>query len=83
MKMGVEALVQAGQAIANAFSGANGLGAIFVAVGLAILLAIGIGFGLYILVNFIRQIPRMTVGQFLKFIVFSAVTLIVVGVILP
>ncbi len=81
--MGLDALVQAGQALANLFNGISGVGAVLVVVGLAILLAIGVGFALYILVNLIKQIPKMTPWQFLKFVVFSAVVLIVVGVVLP
>ncbi len=83
MGVGLDALIQAGSALANMFSGFSGIGAVFVAIGLAILLAIGIGFGLYILINLVKQIPRMTPWQFLKFIVFSAVVLIFVGVVLP
>jgi uncharacterized membrane protein YidH (DUF202 family) len=81
--MGLDTLVEAGNAIARAFAGVSGIGSVLVIIGLGILLAIGVGFGIYILVQLIKQIPRMTPWQFLKFIVLSAVTLIIVGIILP
>lgn len=81
--MGLEALTHAWQAISGVFGGVSGIGSILVFIGLGILLTIGVGIGLYILVNLVKQIPKMTPWEFLKFVVFSAITLIVIGIILP
>ncbi len=81
--MGLEALTHAWQAISGAFGGVSGIGSILVFAGLGILLTIGVGVGLYILINLVKQIPKMTPWEFLKFVVFSAITLIVIGIILP
>ena len=81
--MGLEALIEAGKAISQAFSGVSGLGSAFVVAGLTILLVIGIGFGLYALIRLVKQIPRMTVWEFIKFTVLFAIALIIVGIIIP
>ncbi|ABN70366.1 hypothetical protein Smar_1275 [Staphylothermus marinus F1] len=81
--MGLDTLLQAGNAITSFFAGLNGVGAVLVVIGLGILLAIGAGIGLYMLVQLVKQIPRMTPWEFLKFVVISAVVLIVIGIILP
>ncbi len=81
--MGVEALVKAGEALARVFGGASGIGSAMVLTGLAILLVVGIGFGLYTLIKLVKYLPRMTPWQFIKFVVFTAIALIVIGVVLP
>lgn len=81
--MGLDALFQAGNALISFFAGLNGIGTILVVIGLGILLTIGAGIGVYMLIQLIKQIPRMTPWEFLKFIVLSAVILIVIGIILP
>ncbi len=81
--MGLEALVKAGEALASVFSGVSGIGSALVLTGIAILLVIGIGFGLYTLIKLVKYLPKMTPWQFLKFIVFTAIALIVIGVIIP
>ncbi|MCD6301455.1 MAG: hypothetical protein J7L82_05225 [Staphylothermus sp.] len=81
--MGLDALVQAGQALTNIFSGISGIGAFLVIAGLGILLAVGAGFVAYILIQFIKSLPKMTPWEFLKFVIVSAVALIIVGIIVP
>lgn len=81
--MGLEALVQAGQALTSIFSGISGIGAILVIVGLGILLAVGIGFVAYVLIRFLKTLPKMTPWEFLKFVIVSAVALIIIGIIIP
>ena len=48
-----------------------------------ILLFMGIGFALWFLITLIKQLPKMTFNQFIKFMVFFAVILIITGIILP
>ncbi|MCD6196910.1 MAG: hypothetical protein J7J82_09010 [Staphylothermus sp.] len=81
--MGLEALIQAGQALTSIFSGISGIGAILVIVGLGILLAIGIGFVAYVFIQFLKSLPKMTPWEFLKFVIVSALALIIIGVIIP
>jgi hypothetical protein len=81
--MGVEALVKAGEALANVFGGLSGIGSVLVVTGLTILLMIGVGFGLYTLIKLIKYLPRMTPWQFLKFVIFTAIALIIIGVVIP
>lgn len=81
--MGLETLIQVGQAIANAFSSINGVGAALVIAGLAILLIIGLSLGIMLLIRVIKQLPNMTVWEFLKVAVVGAIAMIIIGIILP
>ncbi len=81
--MGLESLGEAFNAIASIFSGASGIGTALVLAGIILLLVLGIGFGLWFLINIVKQLPKMSVRQFLKFIIVFAVGLIVAGIILP
>ncbi len=81
--MGLEALVQAGQALTSIFSGISGIGSILVMVGLGILLGVGLGFVAYGLIRFAKSLPKMTPWEFLKVVIISAVALIVIGIIIP
>ncbi len=81
--MGLESLSNALSAIGSIFGGAQGIGTAFVIAGILILLGIGLGFAVWFLVNIIKQLPKMTPSEFLKFIVFLAVSLIIVGIALP
>ena len=81
--MGLETLIQVGQAIANAFSNINGIGAALVIAGLAILLIIGLSFGIMLLIRVIKQLPNMTVWEFLKVVVVGAIAMIIIGIIIP
>ncbi|GEM_PF-1136645 len=85
ISMGLEALSSAAKALSSIFSGATlqGIGTALVLVGIGILLVIGVGFGIYVLVRLIRELPNMTISQFLKVVVLSAIALIVIGIILP
>ncbi len=81
--MGLESLINAINTIGSVLSGAKGIGTTLVLAGLIILLMLGIGFALWFVVNVIKQLPKMTLGQFLKFILVFAVVLIIAGIILP
>ncbi len=83
--MGLEALADAAKALSSIFSGAalQGIGTALVLIGVGILLVMGVGFGIYILVRLVRELPNMTISQFLKVVVLSAIALIVIGIILP
>ncbi len=83
--MGLEALANAAKALSSIFSGAalQGIGTALVLIGTGILLILGVGFGIYVLVRLVRELPNMTISQFLKVIVLSAIALIVIGIILP
>ena len=81
--MGLEALMELGRAFSEAFSAVNGLGAVLIITGITILLIIGVSIGLYMLVKLIKQIPNMTVWEFVKFTVLFAIALIIVGIIIP
>ncbi len=81
--MGLEALVEIGKAFGEAFSALSGLGSILVASGIVILLIIGVGLGINLLIKVLREVPRMTIWEFIKFTVIFALALIVVGIIIP
>ncbi len=83
--MGLEALANAAKALTSIFSGAalQGIGTALVLIGIGVLLILGVGFGIYVLVRLVRELPNMTISQFLKVIVLSAIALIVIGIILP
>lgn len=81
--MGLESLIDAIQTIGSIISGAQGIGTVLVLAGIMILLFMGIGFALWFLITMIKQLPKMTFNQFIKFMVFVAVILIVTGIILP
>ncbi len=83
--MGLEALANAAKALSSIFSGAalQGIGTALVLIGIGILLVMGVGFGIYVLVRLVRELPNMTISQFLKVVVLSAIALIVIGIILP
>ncbi len=81
--MGLESLVNALQTIGSVLGGAQGIGTTLVLAGILILLFLGVGFALWFLVTFIKQLPKMTFSQFIKFLVFFAVILIITGIVLP
>ncbi|RLG83291.1 MAG: hypothetical protein DRO40_05100 [Thermoprotei archaeon] len=81
--MGLESLINAVQTIGGVLSGAQGIGTALVLAGIMILLFMGIGFALWFLITLIKQLPKMTFNQFIKFMVFFAVILIITGIILP
>ena len=85
ISMGLEALANAAKALSSIFSGAalQGIGTALVLIGIGILLVMGVGFGIYVLVRLVRELPNMTISQFLKVVVLSAIALIVIGIILP
>ena len=81
--MGLESLINAVQTIGSILSGAQGIGTALVLAGIMILLFMGIGFALWFLITLIKQLPKMTFNQFVKFMVFFAVILIITGIVLP
>jgi len=81
--MGLESLINAVQTICMVLSGDQGIGTALVLAGIMILLFMGIGFALWFLITLIKQLPKMTFNQFIKFMVFFAVILIITGIILP
>jgi len=81
--MGLEALFEIGKAFGEAFGAFSGVGAVLVATGLVILLVIGVGLGINYLIKLLKQVPRMSVWEFIKFTVIFAIALIVVGIIIP
>ncbi len=85
ISMGLEALASTAKALSSIFSSAalQGIGTALVLIGIGILLVIGVGFGIYVLVRLVRELPNMTISQFLKVVVLSAIALIVIGIILP
>ncbi len=85
ISMGLEALASAAKALSGIFGGASlqGIGTALILIGIGILLVMGVGFGIYVLVRLVRELPNMTISQFLKVVVLSAIALIVIGIILP
>lgn len=81
--MGLETLYEIGRLFSEAFSSINGLGSILVLTGITILLIIGVSLGLHMLVKLLKQIPNMTIWEFIKFTVLFATALIIVGIIIP
>ncbi len=81
--MGLGSLGEAFGAIAGLFSGVSGVGTVLVLAGITLLLVLGIGFLLWFLINIVKQLPKMSVSEFLKFVVVFAVGLIIAGIILP
>jgi hypothetical protein len=83
MSMGLEILYELGRTFSEAFSAVNGIGAVLVIVGFTILAIIGVSVGLYMFAKLVKQIPNMTVWEFVKFTTLFAIALIIVGIILP
>lgn len=81
--MGLESLNNAFTAINSVFGIVQGLGTVFVLAGIIILLGIGLGFAMWIMINIAKQLPKMSPTDFLKFMIFLAISLIVVGLVLP
>ncbi|WP_157864665.1 hypothetical protein [Thermogladius calderae] len=81
MGLGVASQVFSG--VANALSGAGGVGAVLFFVGLAIILVIALSLLVVGIVRLIKALPNMTVSGFLKLMVVTAAVLIVLGLILP
>ncbi len=81
--MGLETLYEIGRAFSEAFASVSGLGTILVLVGITILMIIGISVGLHMFIKLLKQIPNMTIWEFVKFTVLFAVALIIVGIIIP
>ncbi len=81
--MGLESIANALGAIGSVLGGAQGIGTALALAGFLILLIMGAGFLVWVLIRLIKQIPRMTPGEFLKFMVILAFGLIVAGAVLP
>ncbi len=81
--MGLDSLVEAVSIIGNALASAKGLGSILVLAGFSLILALIVGFGGWLLIRLVKKIPRMTPIEFLKFVIFFSLGLIVVGILLP
>ncbi len=81
--MGFGNLVKVFEALASLFSGVEGVGVLLAALGIIMLLATVSGFVVWALIGFIKKVPRMTLGEFLKFIVVFSGVLIVLGILIP
>lgn len=81
--MGFESLAEAVSIISKAIGSVKGVGAIFVLAGFALILAVIVGIGGWLFIRLIKKIPRMTIGEFLKFIILFSLGLIVIGILLP
>ncbi len=81
--MGFENVVKVFEALANLFSGVEGAGVFLAALGIIMLLATIGGFVMWALIGFIKRVPKMTLGEFLKFIVVFSGILIVLGILVP
>lgn len=81
--MGLETLTQIGELLRNVFGNVRGVGAAMVLTGLGILIALGIGLGIYYFIKLIKILPNMSVKDFIKFLALSATLLIVIGIFIP
>ncbi|MEM2579126.1 MAG: hypothetical protein QXN38_01575 [Desulfurococcaceae archaeon] len=81
--MGFENVAKVFEALANLFSGVEGAGVFLAALGIIMLLATIGGFVVWALIGFIKRVPKMTLGEFLKFIVVFSGILIVLGILVP
>lgn len=81
--MGLEVFSKIIEGFVNVFNGIQGIGSIFVITGLTILIIIGVGMGLHYFIKLIKQLPNLTVREFIKYTVLFATILIIVGIILP
>lgn len=81
--MGLEILTRIGENIASIFSSTRGVGEVFVITGIVILLIIGISMGIYYFIRLLKQLPNLTIRDFIKYTVIFATALIIVGIILP
>lgn len=81
--MGLETLFRIGEGITSLFNGIQGIGGVLVITGIAILLIIGVSMGLYYFAKFIKELPNLTVKDFIKYTVIFATALIIVGILLP
>lgn len=81
--MGLGSIVGALETIGALLGGAQGIGTALALAGFLILLIMGAGFLVWLTVKLIRQIPHMTPGEFLKFMLVLAIGLIAAGAVLP
>lgn len=80
--MGLEKIGWLIDGLATALSGVKGLGPVFFAIGFIILMLIGVTFALAFLIRVIKELPNMTVGQFLKALIIMSFALMFLGIIL-
>lgn len=80
--MGLEKISWLIEGLATALSGVKGLGPLFFAIGFIVLIIIGVAFALAFLVRVIKELPNMTVGQFLKALIIMSFVLMLLGVLL-
>jgi hypothetical protein len=73
--------------IFNAFGGVvdkiTGVGGVLFLIGFVIVFTIFMGFVITLLVRAIKMLPYMTPSQFLKFTLIMAISLMIVGLLIP
>ncbi|MEL9909241.1 MAG: hypothetical protein QXP97_04375 [Desulfurococcus sp.] len=64
-------------------SGINGVGVWLFLTGFTILMIIGLSIAITILIRAVKEIPNLTVSQFIKLTVVTAIVLMIIGIFIP
>ncbi|ACL11767.1 hypothetical protein [Desulfurococcus amylolyticus] len=64
-------------------SGINGVGVWLFLIGFTILMIIGLSIAITILIRAVKEIPNLTVSQFIKLTVITAIVLMIIGIFIP
>lgn len=64
-------------------SGINGVGVWLFLTGFTILMIIGLSIAITILIRAVKEIPNLTVSQFIKLTVITAIVLMIIGIFIP
>lgn len=81
--MAVDKISPVIEALASAFSKVSGIGVWMFLAGFTILLVIGFSLALVVFIRALKELPNLTVSQFLKLTVALAVILMIAGLIIP
>ncbi|MEM0377858.1 MAG: hypothetical protein QXU53_00770 [Thermosphaera sp.] len=81
--MGFEDAARIFTAIGGVVDKITGVGGILFLIGFIIVFTIFMGFVVTLLVRAIKMLPNMTPGQFLKFTLVVAISLMIVGLLIP
>ncbi|AFL65977.1 hypothetical protein [Desulfurococcus amylolyticus] len=64
-------------------SGINGVGVWLFLTGFTILMIIGLSIAITVLIRAVKEIPNLTVSQFIKLTVITAIVLMIIGIFIP
>ncbi|ADV65343.1 hypothetical protein [Desulfurococcus mucosus] len=81
--MVVEKIGAAVNALVSALGKVSGVGTWLFLAGFVILLVIGFSMALTLLIRALKELPNLTVSQFLKLTVITAIALMIIGLVIP